>query len=39
MSDADSHDAAAEERRPLHVVIYYWGVGILLIGLTAALLI
>lgn len=39
MGDTDSHDAAAEERRPLHVVTYYWGVGILLIGLAAALLI
>jgi hypothetical protein len=39
MSDTDSHDAAGEERRPLHVVIYYWGVGVLLIGLIAALLI
>ena len=39
MSDTDSHSATAEERRPLHLIIYYWGVGILLIGLTAALLI
>ena len=39
MGDTDSHDAAAKERRPLHVVIYYLGAGVLLIGLTAALMI
>jgi hypothetical protein len=36
MSDTDLHDAAGEERRPLHVVIYYWGVGVLLIGRAIA---
>jgi len=39
MSDTDSHGEAMEEQRPLHVVIYYWGMGVLLIGLTAGLLI
>jgi len=39
MSDTDSHSGAAQKQRPLHTAIYYWGVGILLIGLTAGLLI
>jgi len=39
MSDTDSHGISAGRRRPLHVVIYCWGAGILLVGLVGAVLI
>jgi len=39
MSDPHPPDVPTEQRRPLHTVIYYWGVGILLVGLTGAALI
>jgi len=39
MSDPHPQYAPAEQRRPLHAVIYYWGVAILLVGLVGAALI
>ena len=39
MSDPHPQYAQTEQRRPLHSVIHYWGVAILLVGLVAAALI
>jgi hypothetical protein len=39
MSDPHPQYAPTEQRRPLHAVIYYWGIAILLVGLVAAALI
>jgi hypothetical protein len=39
MSDNLAQNASARERRPLHAVIRYWGVAILLAGLASAALI
>jgi hypothetical protein len=39
MSDPDPEHSPAEHRPPLHTVINYWGVAILLVGLAGAALI
>jgi hypothetical protein len=39
MSDPNPKYVPTEQRRPLHAVIYYWGVAILLVGLLGAALI
>ena len=39
MSGTDSHSVSAKRRRPLHLVIYHWGAGILLVGLIGAVMI
>jgi hypothetical protein len=39
MSDPHPQSVPTEQPRPLHAVIYYWGVAILLVGLVGAALI
>jgi hypothetical protein len=39
MIDPHPQYVPTEQRRPLHAVIYYWGVAILLVGLVGAALI
>jgi hypothetical protein len=39
MNDNPTQTASARERRPLHVVVYAWGVGVLVVGLTSAALV
>ncbi|MEO9135395.1 MAG: hypothetical protein ABI316_02205 [Casimicrobiaceae bacterium] len=39
MTDTNLHSASAKQRSPPHVVVHYWGVAILLVGLLAATLI
>lgn len=39
MSDAHPNDTPAKQRQPLHAVIHFWGVAILLVGLAGAALI
>jgi hypothetical protein len=36
MSDDPRQNASGGDRRPLHVVVYAWGVGVLLVGLASA---
>ena len=35
LSDPHSQHASAQGRQPFHVVLYYWGVGILVLGLNS----
>jgi len=39
MSDSQPKYVPKEQRRPLHAVVYYWGMAILLVGLIGAALI
>ena len=39
MSDPHPKYVPTEQRRPLHAVVYYWGVAVLIVGLSGAALI